>query len=88
MREMMQDTLGLPVFIDNDVNAAILAEHRFGAAMGTQNAVMISLGIWSFIVLWAFQLGMPQHDSIVGLHQEYRSNILLKHKNHRIALVP
>jgi len=44
IREMMQDTLGLPVFIDNDVNAAILAEHRFGAAMGTQNAVMISLG--------------------------------------------
>jgi glucokinase len=44
IREMMEQRLGLPVFIDNDVNAAILAEHRFGAAKGTENAVMISLG--------------------------------------------
>ncbi len=44
IREMMGDSLGLPVFIDNDVNAAILAEHRFGAARGAENAVMVSLG--------------------------------------------
>jgi glucokinase len=44
IRQMMEERLGLPVFIDNDVNAAILAEHRFGAARGTRNAVMISLG--------------------------------------------
>jgi glucokinase len=44
IREMMRDSLGLPVFIDNDVNSAILAEHRFGAARGAENAVMVSLG--------------------------------------------
>jgi glucokinase len=44
LRDMMRDSLGLPVFVDNDVNAAILAEHRFGAARGAENAVMISLG--------------------------------------------
>ena len=44
IRELMRERLGLPVFIDNDVNAAILAEHRFGAARGAQNAVMIALG--------------------------------------------
>jgi glucokinase len=44
IREMMEERLGLPVFIDNDVNAAILAEHRFGAAKGAGNAVMLALG--------------------------------------------
>lgn len=44
IRDMMREQLGLPVFIDNDVNAAILAEHRFGAARGARNAVMIALG--------------------------------------------
>jgi glucokinase len=44
IRDMMRERLGLPVFIDNDVNAAILAEHRFGAARGARNAVMIALG--------------------------------------------
>jgi glucokinase len=44
IRDMMRERLGLPVFIDNDVNAAILAEHRFGAARGVGNAVMLTLG--------------------------------------------
>ncbi|HSJ18109.1 MAG TPA: ROK family protein [Solirubrobacterales bacterium] len=44
IRELMRERLGLPVFIDNDVNAAILAEHRFGAARGVRNAVMLTLG--------------------------------------------
>jgi glucokinase len=44
IRDLMRERLGLPVFIDNDVNAAILAEHRFGAARGAANAVMIALG--------------------------------------------
>jgi glucokinase len=44
IRDLMAERLGLPVVIDNDVNAAILAEHRFGAAKGAQNAVMIALG--------------------------------------------
>jgi glucokinase len=44
IRALMRELLGIPVFIDNDVNAAILAEHRFGAARGARNAVMIALG--------------------------------------------
>jgi glucokinase len=44
VRELMTERLGLPVFVDNDANVAILAEHRFGAARGARNAVMITIG--------------------------------------------
>jgi glucokinase len=44
VRDMMRERLGLPVFIDNDANVATLAEHRFGAARGTGNAVMVTVG--------------------------------------------
>jgi len=43
-RDLMSERLGLPVYVDNDTNAAILAEHRHGAAKGTQTAVMLALG--------------------------------------------
>jgi glucokinase len=32
------------VFIDNDANLAALAEHRFGAARGSREAVMLTIG--------------------------------------------
>ncbi len=44
IRDRMRDRLGLPVFIDNDANVAALAEHRFGAAKGTSDAVMLTIG--------------------------------------------
>jgi glucokinase len=44
IRDMMSERLGLPVFIDNDANLAALAEYRFGAAGGTENAVMLTIG--------------------------------------------
>jgi glucokinase len=44
IRDLMRERLELPVFVDNDANAAALGEHRFGAARGTENAVMITLG--------------------------------------------
>jgi glucokinase len=44
VRELMTERLGLPVFVDNDANVAILAEHRFGAARGARNAVMLTIG--------------------------------------------
>src|SRR4051794_12633750 len=44
IRDLMRDRLELPVALDNDVNAAILAEHRFGAARGAVNAVMLTIG--------------------------------------------
>jgi len=43
-RDLMSERLGLPVFVDNDANVAILAEHRHGAARGTRHAVLIALG--------------------------------------------
>ena len=44
IRDLMTERLGLPVLIDNDANVAILAEHRFGAARGARNAVMLTIG--------------------------------------------
>ena len=44
IRDLMNDRLGVPVFIDNDANVAALAEHRFGAAKGTTDAVMLTIG--------------------------------------------
>jgi glucokinase len=43
-RDLMSERLGLPVYVDNDVNLALLAEHRHGAARGAQDAVMLALG--------------------------------------------
>ena len=44
IRDLMHDRLGVPVFIDNDANVAALAEHRFGAAKGASDAVMLTIG--------------------------------------------
>lgn len=44
IRELMAERLGLPVVLDNDANAAALAEHRWGAAQGTRNAVLLTIG--------------------------------------------
>jgi glucokinase len=44
VRDLIAERLGLPVFIDNDANVAALAEHRFGAARGTRNLVLLTIG--------------------------------------------
>lgn len=43
-RDVMSERLGLPVVVDNDGNASMLAEARSGAAAGANHAVMVSLG--------------------------------------------
>jgi glucokinase len=43
-RDLMSERLGLPVVVDNDGNASMLAEARNGAAAGVRHAVMVSLG--------------------------------------------
>jgi glucokinase len=43
-RDWLQEETGLPVFVDNDVNLAILGEHRAGAALGATDAVMLTIG--------------------------------------------
>jgi glucokinase len=44
IRELMQERLGLPVFVDNDGNVAALAEHLYGAGRGADNVVMLTIG--------------------------------------------
>jgi glucokinase len=43
-RDVMHARLGLPVYVDNDVNLAALAEQRVGAARGARVVVMLTLG--------------------------------------------
>jgi glucokinase len=43
-RELMTERLGAPVFVDNDVNFAALAEQRIGAGRGADVMVMLTLG--------------------------------------------
>ncbi|AII09776.1 MULTISPECIES: ROK family protein [Rhodococcus] len=40
----LSDRLGLPVVLEHDANAAAWAEHRFGAAAGGRNVVMVAIG--------------------------------------------
>ena len=44
IRDLVAERIGLPVFVDNDANVAALAEHLCGAARGTRNAVMLTIG--------------------------------------------
>jgi glucokinase len=44
IRDLMQERIGLPVFVDNDANVAALAEHLYGAGRGAQNVVMLTIG--------------------------------------------
>ena len=43
-REYLSRRFGIPAAIENDANAAALAEHRFGAGRGTRHMVMLTLG--------------------------------------------
>ena len=44
VRDIMSERLGIPVVLDNDANAAALGEHRWGAARGARNAVLLTIG--------------------------------------------
>ena len=44
LRDHLSGRFGVPVMIDNDANAAALAEHRFGAGRGTRHMIMLTLG--------------------------------------------
>ncbi|MDQ4047873.1 MAG: ROK family protein [Actinomycetota bacterium] len=43
-RQVMSERLGLPAYVDNDANAAAIAEHRHGAARGADHVVLLALG--------------------------------------------
>jgi glucokinase len=75
-RDLMSERLGLPVLVDNDGNASMLAEARSGAAAGAQHAVMISLGTGIGGGLWlngavyrgALGVGAEMGHSVLQLH--------------------
>jgi glucokinase len=75
-RDLMSERLGLPVLVDNDGNASMLAEARGGAAAGAQHAVMISLGTGIGGGLWlngavyrgATGVGAEMGHAVLQLH--------------------
>jgi len=44
LKDILQQALGLPVAINNDVNCFILGEHRHGLVQGLKNVVGVSCG--------------------------------------------
>ncbi len=44
VKSILEDKFGVKCFLENDANAGALAEHRFGAAQGTQNMVFLTMG--------------------------------------------
>lgn len=53
VRRLLGDRLGLPVHVENDANAAALAEWRFGAGRGFQHVVYLTMstGVGAGLVL-------------------------------------
>ena len=43
VRGMLEDRLNLPIYIDNDSNAAALAEHRLGAGRGYRDMIYVTI---------------------------------------------
>jgi glucokinase len=43
-RDRLRERFGVPAAIENDANAAALAEHRYGAGRGSRHMVMLTLG--------------------------------------------
>lgn len=44
IRQWMQDAFDAPCRVENDANAGAVAEHRFGAGVGTEHMVFLTLG--------------------------------------------
>lgn len=44
LKNILERSLSLPIFLDNDANLMALAEYKLGAARGSKNAICITLG--------------------------------------------
>ena len=75
-RDLMSERLGLPVLVDNDGNASMLAEARSGAAAGARHAVLISLGTGIGGGLW---LGGEVYRGASGFGGELGHAVLQLH---------
>lgn len=51
--ELMSERLGMPVWLENDANAAALGENRYGAGKGTKNMlyITVSTGVGGGIII-------------------------------------
>ena len=58
------DTIGVPVFIDNDSSLIALAELRFGAARGEKNAMVVNIG-------WGIGLGLILNGELFRGHDGF-----------------
>jgi len=43
LQDLIETTLGIPTFLENDANAAALGEHRFGAGRGSKDMIYITV---------------------------------------------
>jgi glucokinase len=75
-RDLMSERLGLPVVVDNDGNASMLAEARGGAAAGARHAVLVSLGTGIAGGLW---LNGEVYRGASGLGGELGHTVLQLH---------
>lgn len=64
--EYLSERVQLPVFIDNDSSLIALAELRFGAARGSQNAMIVNIG-------WGIGLGMVLNGELFRGHNGFAS---------------
>lgn len=44
LKEILEEELNIPVFVDNDANMSALGEYRYGAGRGVKNLIMLTLG--------------------------------------------
>lgn len=44
LADLISRNLGVPAWIENDANAAALAEHRLGAGRGSQHMILVTIG--------------------------------------------
>ena len=69
----MENALGVPVFLDTDVNAAALGEHLWGAAQGLTNFIYLTIGTG------IGGGGMIESQLIHGLLHPEMGHILIPH---------
>ena len=53
LAERVEAAIGLPVFLERDTNVAIMAEWRYGAARGTDDAIYITVSTGSVAGSWS-----------------------------------
>jgi predicted NBD/HSP70 family sugar kinase len=69
LRQCLEEHFHLPIFVDNDVNLAVLGEHWFGSGKNAQNMMLISIGTGvgaGLIIDGALYRGHSQASGEVG----------------------